>query len=328
MGDRRKSEEGGNGFSSWPLISAMCKAFTKELIGNPDISSLLMKPEVIGAISKGQQLLNGIKEASSEFISNNSDLDELGMDPKFIETLRPFFQFLYYNYFRVKTRGVTNIPLRKPVILVANHAGTLPYDGVMVHLALYNERDENRRVRFLVDNFVFDIPLLSTFISRTGGARASQENATKLLGMGENILVFPEGVRGVGKSYDERYKLQQFGRGGFVRLAMRTGASIIPVGIVGSEEIHPLIWKSRSMGEAIGVPFVPFTPTFPWLGPLGLAPLPSKWSITFGKPISFKKYSTADANKKRLVNKISGEVQAKVQKILNDELSKRKTIWN
>ncbi len=328
MGDRRKFEGGENGFSSWHLVSAMCKAFTKELIGNSGISSLLMKPEVMSAISKGQQLLNGIKEASSEFISSDSDLDEFGMDPKFIETLRPFFQFLYYNYFRVKTRGIANIPLKKPVILVANHAGTLPYDGVMVNLALYNERDENRRVRFLVDDFVFDIPLLSTFIKRTGGARASQENATKLLDMGEHILVFPEGVRGIGKSYDERYKLQQFGRGGFVRLAMRTGASIIPVGIVGSEEIHPLIWKSRSMGEAIGVPFVPFTPTFPWLGPLGLAPLPSKWSITFGKPISFKKYSAADANKKRLVKKISDEVQSKVQKILDDELSKRKTIWN
>ena len=325
---RKEHADDPSGLSSWPLVSAMCRAFAKDLIGNPNVSSLLMKPEVLGAISTGQQLFKKIKAASSELLSNDSDLDEFGMDAAFIETLRPLFQFLYYNYFRVETKGVTNVPTKKPVILVANHAGTLPYDGTMVHLAVYNERPAKRGVRFLVDNFVFNIPLLSTFISRTGGVRASQENASRLLEMGEHVLVFPEGVHGVGKTYDERYKLNQFGHGGFVKLAMRTGASIIPVGIIGSEEIHPIIWKSYSMGEAIGIPFVPFTPTFPWLGPLGLAPLPSKWTIKFGKPISFKKYTPADAEKKKLVNKVAGEIQDKVQRMLNDELSSRTSIWN
>jgi 1-acyl-sn-glycerol-3-phosphate acyltransferase len=326
---KKKGDTGAaSGLSSWPLISTMLKAFSRDLLGNPNIASLLMKPEVMNAITTGQHLFKKIKDASSEILSDDSELDEFGMDRTFIETLRPLFQFLYYNYFRVEAKGVKNVPLKKPAILVGNHAGTLPYDGTMVHLAVYNERPAKRGVRFLVDDFVFKIPLLSTFISRTGGVRASQENAKRLLEMGEHVLVFPEGVHGVGKTYDERYQLQQFGHGGFVRLAMRTGASIIPVAIVGSEEIHPLIWKSHSMAEPLGIPFIPFTPTFPWLGPLGLAPLPSKWSITFGKPISFKKYKPADADKKRLVNKLAGEIQSKVQKMLDEELDSRTSIWN
>lgn len=253
--------------------------------------------------------------------------DEFGMDPAFMEFLRPFFEFLYYVYFRVDARGVDNIPAKGPAILVANHSGALPYDGVMIHLAAFNEHPRKRNVRFLVEDFVFATPLLGELVARTGGVRACHENATRLIERGELIVVFPEGTKGVGKSFDERYKLKRFGRGGFVKLAMRTGAPIIPVSVVGAEEIHPIIWKSEALAKPLGFPFIPFTPTFPWLGPLGLVPLPTKWRIVFGKPVPFSGFRPADAERESLVQKHAERIRNSVQKTIDRELKKRKNIW-
>lgn len=253
--------------------------------------------------------------------------DEFGMDPQLIELLRPFFEFLYFVYFRVSTKGLGSLPKKGPAILVANHSGTLPYDGIMINLAVYNENKIRRNVRFLVENFAVDFPLLGNFIRRSGGVRASQENATKLLGKGELIVVFPEGVKGISKTYDDRYKLQRFGRGGYVRLAMRTRVPIVPVAVIGAEEIHPIIWKSKNLVKHLGVPFFPFTPTFPWLGPLGLVPLPSKWQIVFGKPVHFSKYAPEDSENEKLVNQISDRIKNSVQRMIQDSLKKRKSIW-
>lgn len=253
--------------------------------------------------------------------------DAFGMDPSFIECLRPIFQFLYYNYFRVEARGVENVPARGPAIIVANHAGTLPYDGVMIHLAVFNEHRSTRPVRWLVEDFVFRTPLLGAFVSRCGGVRASPENGALLLKGGHLIAVFPEGTRGVGKSYDERYRLKRFGRGGFVRLAMATGAPIVPAAVIGSEEIHPIIWKSRRIGERLGIPFFPFTPTFPWLGPLGIVPLPSKWRIAFGRPVPFDGFDPADAEDDVLVNRRALAIRRTVQGMVDDELKRRGSAW-
>lgn len=253
--------------------------------------------------------------------------DEFGMDPEFMEILRPFFQFLYHVYFRVETRGIESIPPKGPAILVANHSGALPYDGAMIHMAAFNEHEAGRTVRFLVEDFVFKTPLLCGFVKRTGGVRACHENATILLNRGQLIVVFPEGVKGVSKSYDERYRLQRFGRGGYVRLAMRTGVPIIPVAVIGAEEIHPIIWKSRVFAEPIGVPFIPFTPTFPWLGPLGLVPLPSKWRIVFGKPVPFDRFRAQDAENDELVEKVSNRIRGTIQGMIDRELKLRKSIW-
>jgi 1-acyl-sn-glycerol-3-phosphate acyltransferase len=258
---------------------------------------------------------------------SDSDADEFGMSMSFIEFCHPIFQFMYYDYFRVEAVGVHNIPAGAPAILVANHSGTLPYDGVMSHLAVYNRHRQRRIVRFLVDDFVFRIPFLRTFISRTGGVPATFENAMKLLRRGNAVMIFPEGVDGIGKTYDERYRLRPFARGGFIRLAIKTGAPVIPVSVIGAEEIHPLIWKSEELGKMFGVPFVPFTPTFPWLGPLGLVPLPSKWKIIFGKPIAFDRYKPADARNDKLVGKLAEKVRGIIQKKLDGETAKRKSIW-
>jgi 1-acyl-sn-glycerol-3-phosphate acyltransferase len=240
---------------------------------------------------------------------------------------RPLFQFLYYNYFRVDAKGVANIPAKGPAIIVANHSGTLPYDGTMTHLAVYNELKSKRLVRFLVDDFVFQIPCLRGFIERTGGVRASFANAEKLLRDGNLVVIFPEGVAGVGKTYDEKYRLLPFSRGGFVRLAVKVRAPIIPLSIIGAEEIHPLIWKSKELGRMLGVPFMPFTPTFPWLGPLGLVPLPSKWKLIFGKPVRYAKAKSSDARNDKFIAHEAEKMRLVIQKTLDRELKKRKSIW-
>lgn len=248
-------------------------------------------------------------------------------DPTLVWYLRPFFQFLYYHYFRVNAVGISNVPKKGPAIIVANHAGCLPYDAVMINLATYNRHPEKRPVKFLVHDFAFNIPFLDVLVKRTGGIQASPRNAQNLLENNELILVFPEGVRGIGKEYNQRYKLQKFGRGGFIRTAIKTKSPIIPTAIIGSEEIHPIIWAPRHIGEKLGVPFFPVTPTFPWLGPLGLMPLPSKWKIVFGKPIRFDDTKTSDAEKPALVKRKTGEVKKIIQKMINKELARRKSIW-
>lgn len=253
--------------------------------------------------------------------------DEFGLDPNLVWYLRPLFEFLYYYYFRVDASGMRNVPPQEPAIIVANHAGSLPYDGVMINLALYNEHPKKRPVRFLVHDFAFDLPLIGTIVERAGGVRASPENAKRLLAHKQLILVFPEGIRGIGKPYEKRYKLQRFGRGGFIRLAIKERVPIIPTAVIGSEEIHPIVFSSNELAKPLGVPFFPLTPTFPWLGPLGLIPLPTKWKIIFGKPISFKKYKKADADDDDLMQKLADDVRIKVQSMVNAALAKRKSIW-
>lgn len=253
--------------------------------------------------------------------------DEFGIDFKLIETLRPFFQFLYHVYFRVDSEGAANIPKKGPVIIVANHSGALPYDGAMIHMAVFNEHPSSRTVRFLVENFVFDMPLLGRTIERLGGVRANFKNAITLLQKRWPIVIFPEGVDGISKPYEERYQLRRFGRGGFVRLAIRTASPVIPAAVIGAEEIHPVIWKSSLLAKPLGVPFIPFTPTFPWLGPMGLVPLPTKWKIVFGKPIFFNEYNSADAANDKLVKRLALKIKNIVQSMVNLELAKRKSIW-
>ena len=275
--------------------------------------------EALIAIARAKHQLRHVMESAP--------VDEFGLDPNLVWYLRPLFEFLYYHYFRVDADGIPNIPRDRPAIICSNHAGSLPYDGVMINLAVYNEHPKKRPVRFLVHDFAFGLPFLGSFIQRAGGVRASPENAQKLLAHNQLILVFPEGIRGIGKPYDQRYKLQKFGRGGFIRLALRTRVPIIPTAVIGSEEIHPIVYSSEELAKPLGVPFFPLTPTFPWLGPLGLVPLPTKWRIIFGKPINFSRYKKSDADNDKLVQKLTEDVRRKVQAMINAALVKRKSIW-
>jgi 1-acyl-sn-glycerol-3-phosphate acyltransferase len=212
-------------------------------------------------------------------------LPDGGHDPQFIERAAPVLEFLYAKYFRVRTIGIENVPSTGPALLVANHSGGLPYDGAMLIYSLFRDHPLHRRLRTLIANFAFRSPWMCNVVARIGGVRASMDTAMPLLAGGNLVAVFPEGLKGVGKMFRERYRLSRFGRGGFVRLAREANVPIIPVAIVGAEEIHPVLGKITSLAEPLGIPYIPITPTFPLLGPLGLLPVPTKWTIRFGPAI-------------------------------------------
>jgi 1-acyl-sn-glycerol-3-phosphate acyltransferase len=214
------------------------------------------------------------------------DLPDGGHDPTFLERTSPLLEFLWSRYFRVRLVGVENVPTTGAALLVANHSGGLPYDGAMLLYGIYRNHQQHRRVRPLIANFAFRAGWMANVVSRIGGVRASTETALPLLSAGELVAVFPEGLKGVGKMFRERYRLARFGRGGFVRLARQAGVPLLPVAIVGAEEIHPVIGKITRFAEPLGIPYIPITPTFPWLGPLGLLPVPTKWTIQIGPAIA------------------------------------------
>ena len=182
-------------------------------------------------------------------------------------------------------------------------------------------------MRPLVEDFVFHFPYLGTLINRLGGVRACQENAQRLLDDDQLVAVFPEGIKGIGKLYRDRYKLQRFGRGGFIKLALRTRAPIVPVAIVGAEETHPMLTKVTWFAKSVGVPYVPITPTFPLLGPLGLLPLPSKWYVRFGEPLDLPAEHGPEAAPDRiLVNRLAETVRARIQTMIDETLEHRKSV--
>lgn len=214
------------------------------------------------------------------------DLPDGGHDPAFLDRTAPLLEFLWSRYFRVRLLGVENVPDTGPALLVGNHSGGIPYDGALLLHGVHRDHPCHRRVRPLVANFAFRAGWMANVVARIGGVPASRENAMPLLSSGQLVAVFPEGLRGVGKLYRERYRMARFGRGGFVRLAAEAQVPIIPVAIVGAEEIHPVIGKITRLAEPLGLPYIPITPTFPWLGPLGLLPVPSKWTIQIGPHIA------------------------------------------
>jgi 1-acyl-sn-glycerol-3-phosphate acyltransferase len=261
------------------------------------------------------------------FARHSEEVDEFGFDPRFTESIRPLFEFLYTVWWRVETTGVENVPGEGPGIVVANHSGVLPWDGVMINLAVRHEHPARRECRMLALDMFALLPFLAPLLARTGAVRASQENGERLLRKGELVGVFPEGVKGVGKRYRERYRLARFGRGGFVRLALRTGAPIVPCAVVGAEEIHPVVAKADWVGRPLGLPYFPITPTFPLLGPLGVVPLPSKWSLDFADPIPMDPHGPEGADDPILVNRLSEQVRSTIQKMVDGRLARRRSVW-
>lgn len=259
--------------------------------------------------------------------TRSEEVDPFGYDPIFDKFMSPLFEFLYTKYWRVETYNISAIPNKGPVLLVGNHAGNLPYDATMLKVALKKEHHTHRDIRFMVEDFLFHFPFLGSLMNRFGGVRASQENAQQLLRNDHPVLVFPEGIKGISKLYRDRYHLARFGRGGFIRLCLKTRAPLVPVVFIGSEEIHPLLAKETCLSNMVGIPYMPVTWTFPFLGPLGLIPLPSKWSIHILPPLDFTQYEP-DAYKDRvLVHKLSQQVKEQIQETIIDKLKNRRSIW-
>jgi 1-acyl-sn-glycerol-3-phosphate acyltransferase len=249
--------------------------------------------------------------------------DEWGFDEDFADLVEPFFGFLYDRWWRVQVEGAHRVPAHGRALLASNHAGILPWDATMISVALLREHPLPRHPRFLVLNWAFDLPWISAFIRRVGGVVASPYNALRLLEQDQLVAVFPEGVKGTGKPFGERYRLQRFGRGGFVEIALRASAPIVPVAVVGSEEIYPKLADVPALARVIGAPFFPVTPTFPWLGPLGVVPLPSKWRIEFCDPIDTADYGPDAASDRGLVLELTEQVRETVQQAVYANLVRR-----
>jgi 1-acyl-sn-glycerol-3-phosphate acyltransferase len=283
------------------------------------------------AVSSGAGALDwaslGRLQRALYFAWHSEETDAYGADARFAERLQPFLEFLYAMWWRVEATGTEHLPARGAGLVVANHSGVLPYDGVMLQLAIKHEHPARRLCRMLALDMFALLPVLAPILSKSGSVRASPENAERLLREGELLGVFPEGVKGIGKRYRERYKLARFGRGGFVRVALRTGTPIVPCAIVGAEEIHPVVGKADWVGRPFGLPYFPLTPTFPWLGPLGLVPLPTKWSIDFGEPIDLGEHGPEGAEDPILVNRIAESVRERIQRMVDGRLARRRSIW-
>jgi 1-acyl-sn-glycerol-3-phosphate acyltransferase len=250
--------------------------------------------------------------------------DEWGFDEEFAEAVFPFFEFLYERWWRVDADGLHNVPSHGRALIVSNHAGSLfPFDASMITGAIMKEHPLPRWPKFMVLNWAFVLPFISAFMRRVGGLPASPYNAERALNQDQLVMVFPEGVKGTGKPFSERYRLQRFGRGGFVEVALRAQAPIVPVAVVGSEEIYPMLGNSRTLASLTGSPFFPLTPTFPWFGPLGLIPLPSKWRIEFCPPIDLSDHPPEAADDRRLVFDVSEQVRETIQAKIYESLVKR-----
>lgn len=268
--------------------------------------------------------LAGVLAFLSRRLTGDYSVDDFGYDPDLnAGVLMPFARTLYYQWFRIEVRGIENLPQRGGALVVANHAGTLPVDAIMVQVAILDHHPAHRNLRALGAELVYDLPLLGHVARKSGHTLACRADAERLLSSGEIVGVWPEGFKGIGKPYAERYKLQRFGRGGFVASALRTGAPIVPCSVVGSEEIYPMVGNLKALARLLGLPYFPLTPTFPWLGPLGLLPLPSKWIIDFGEPIPTRAYPSEAADDAALVFELTDQVRETIQHRLHELLVDR-----
>ena len=256
----------------------------------------------------------------------SGEVDEFGMDEIVVRRARPVLDFLYDRYWRVDLTGAEHLPEKGPCLLVANRSGLLPYDGMMVTHAVERLRPAAGRPRFFVADWLMTLPFAQPYLARLGGVRACRENAERLLAADRFVVVFPEGVKGAAKAFRDRYHLQRFGRGGVIRVALETGVPLIPIGIVGAEEAHPVLFKWTPPGGAL--PFIPITPTFPLLGPLGALPLPAKWMIRIGAPVELSQLGPDAARDELLLSRLTEDLRAGIQALVDAGLKDREGVWS
>lgn len=281
--------------------------------------------------SRADRLARGAIDAMAFLrrrLTGDYEVDDFGFDPDLTDSvmlapLRP----LYNDWFRVETRGLANVPEQGSALVVANHSGTIALDAVMTQIALLDHHPAHRHLRMLGADLVFGLPFVGELARKAGHTLACMPDAERLLTQGEVVGVWPEGFKGIGKPFSERYKLQRFGRGGFVAAAIRTRSPIIPTAIVGAEETYPMLGNLGPLARLLGLPYFPVTPTFPWLGPLGLVPLPSKWIIAFGQPIHTEDLPESAADDPMLVLEMTDRVRENIQQSLYRLLVHRESVF-
>jgi len=249
---------------------------------------------------------------------NSAGYDAWGLNLESLERATSVASVLYRRYFRVEASGVDEVPQGR-VLLVANHGGQLPIDGALIALAMLLEPEQPRVVRGMVERWFPTLPFVGTFFIRCGQVVGDPDNCRELLNQEQAIMVFPEGVGGIGKTMRKHYQLQEFGTG-FVRLALETGAPIVPVAVIGSEEIYPGIHNLRTLARLLGTPYVPITPFFPLLGPLGMLPLPVRIQIRFGQSMLFE--GDPDQPDEEVQHKVE-QVKSSIQHMLDEGIEAR-----
>jgi 1-acyl-sn-glycerol-3-phosphate acyltransferase len=250
------------------------------------------------------------------------EVDPYGMDREIIDLVRPLHSFMYRSWWRTSTEGVEHLPAEGRVLLVANHSGALPWDATQISTAVAEERGDlsERVVRPLYLNEFRNLPFLGQFLSALGQVPALPENATNLLEGDEIVCVFPEGAKGAGKLFKDRYRLARFGRGQFIASALRTGAPIVPVAVIGAEETYPMLANFEPLARLLRAPYFPITPLFPWLGPLGLTPLPTRWKIIFGEPMPTAHYGADTADDPLTVFMLSEQIRSSIQETIDEHV--------
>jgi 1-acyl-sn-glycerol-3-phosphate acyltransferase len=322
-GDPRFAEDNGRGPTQGPAAGmGAAVAFMRGLRGGLEAGLGLPEAMARGATGLPREARDRVGAAVRRLDGDYQE-DEWGFDEEFADLVEPVFDFLYDTWWRVTPTGVHHVPAHGRALLVSNHAGILPWDGTMIALSILREHPLPRHPRFLVLNWAFDLPWISVILRKVGGVVASPFNAMRLLEQDQLVAVFPEGVKGAGKDFKDRYRLQRFGRGGFVEIALRTGAPLVPVAVVGSEEIYPKIGELPLVSKLIGAPYFPVTPTFPLLGPLGTIPLPSRWRIEFCEPIDTSAYGPEAAGDRGLVFELSERVRETIQQKVYENLVER-----
>jgi 1-acyl-sn-glycerol-3-phosphate acyltransferase len=255
--------------------------------------------------------------ALTHLVEGEARYDRYGFSPRIVKRAFPLFYALYRLYFRVRSQGHENLPAEGPVILAANHGGVLPFDGAMVVTDSLLNTDPPRLPRAIVDRWAGSLPWVNIFFARVGQVIGTRENFADLLDDGHVVLVFPEGIDAIRKTITQRYRLQRF-RVGFVEQALRAGAPIVPVAIVGSDDQAPILYDLKPLARRLGLPVAPITPTFPWLGPLGLLPYPVSYRIVYGEPLRYhERFGPEGADDARLVRYIANQVRRDVQHLVD-----------
>lgn len=294
------------------MTRELAKSLTEQFVERfEDFLVHSIRPEVWGRI-------RAVEAGQNEF-----GYDPFGFEPEFLKYVVPPAIWLYRHYFRVQPFGIENVPDSGPVLLVANHTGQIPIDGLLTATSLLVDKDPARMVRSMVEHWVPSLPFISYLFARCGQVIGTRENARLLLRRGGCILVFPEGARGISKTYDKAYELQEFGLG-FMRLALETGTPIVPVGVVGGEEQMPAIWNIKSLAKLMNMPAFPITPTWPLLGPLGAMPLPVKYRLYFGEPMTFE--GDPD-DEDRIIGAQVEEVREGIRALVDQGLEERRGVF-
>ena len=284
--------------------------------------------EVIGTTAGGLPVKRGNLRDYLPAVETDRQVNDWGRSERVEGLLDKTVVDFFYNYwFRAEVEGVENVPSSGGGLLVSNHSGALPPDAAMIAKAIKEEHPHPRPLNITVEHFFKGYPGFSMLIPKIGCVAAHPANVQRLLYDEQQlVLVFPEGRKGTEKLYKDRYKLRRFGRGGFVEAAMRAQAPIVPVCVVGAEESAPIFAQVNVLQKLTGLIYFPLTPTFPWLGPLGmLGYLPAKFKLRFLEPLYFEEERMWED--KALVQTVAHEIRARIQENVLDMLKTRKSVW-